>query len=118
MRNDLLAANLGILIFMILVGYFSFFKYKKEKKIMFRLSAIYALFSIVLSIINISFVLYYNSEQDDQYFKNHPNLETLQNVNWYMLAIPIFLLFIISRTRPWYGYRSDDRLFTSLLAPY
>ena len=84
------------------MAYFSFRQYKKEKKILFCLAAIYALVSIVLSIINISFVLYYNSEQDDQYFKNHPNLETLQNVNWYMLMIPIFLLFIIM-TRNEYG---------------
>ena len=103
---------------MFLAAYFSFRQYKKVKKKLLCFIAIYALVSIVLSIINISFVLYYNSEQDDQYFKNHPNLETLQNVNWYMLGIPIIILFTFSRRPYGYGYRSDGRLLSSLLTPY
>ena len=93
--NDIILSNIGILISMMILCYFSFRKYKKEKKILYCLVAIYGLISIVLSIINISFVLYYNSQDDHEYFTNHPNLETLQNVNWYMFIIPLFLFFLI-----------------------
>ena len=93
--NDIILANIGILVSMMILCYFSFRNYKKEKKILYCLVAIYGLLSIILSIINISFVLYYNSQDDYQYFKNHPSLETLQNVNWYMFIIPLFLFFLI-----------------------
>jgi ABC-type multidrug transport system fused ATPase/permease subunit len=127
MRNDIILANIGILLYMMILCYFSFRNYKKEKKILYCLVAIYGLLSIVLSIINISFVLYYNSQDDDEYFKNHPNLEILQNVNWYIFIIPLFLFFLIifvqgnyqnyqTNYQHVYGYRYRyrDRLFDGL----
>jgi len=125
--NDIILSNIGILISMMILCYFSFRNYKKEKKILYCLVAIYGLISIVLSIINISFVLYYNSQDDHEYFTNHPNLETLQNVNWYMFIIPLFLFFLIifvqvnyehlQRYGNLYRFNGLFELF-KLLAPY
>jgi len=96
MINGLLVYNIIILIVMsaLFYGSFHIFKIFKVGKILPLLIGCYALISIALSIINISFLSYYNPEKRDEYFKNHPENEILQNVNWYMLVIPLFIFFI------------------------